>query len=119
MKPAGPDDGYTAIIHGGEAAISTAVVFRGRLWQTGQEIGFSVGVALAVLESVVERGEKLEPSLDSRIVVYHFADAFELLGNGKDAKLSAPEVASKAFDGPDNSCQLPSRAKSSASRIRG
>ena len=94
-------------------------MFRGRLWQTGQEIGFPVGAALAVLESVVEQGEKLEPSLDSRLVIYHFADAFERLAIGKDVKLRAPEVASKAFDGPDNSCQLPSRAKSSASRIRG
>ena len=32
---------------------SGAVVFRGRLWQTGQEIGISVGTALAVLEDNV------------------------------------------------------------------
>ena len=81
-------------------------MFRGRLWQTGQEIGISVGAALAVLEGVVERGEKLEPPLDSRIVVAHFADAFERLVIGKYAKLRAPEVASKAFDGPDNAASF-------------
>ena len=59
---------------------------------------FSVGAALAVLESVVERGEKLEPQLDSRIVVSYFADAFERLPSRKYAKLRAPEVTSKTFD---------------------
>ena len=56
-KPAGPDEEDTAIIHGVEAARSTAVVFRGRLWQTGQEIGISVGAALGVLKGVVERDD--------------------------------------------------------------
>ena len=60
MKPAGPDEEDTAIIHGGEDARSTAVVFRGMLWETGHEIGISVGAALAVLEAVVGRGGKLE-----------------------------------------------------------
>ena len=54
MKLAGPDEEDTANIHAGEGARSTAVVFRGRLWQTGQEIGISVGAALAVLKGVVE-----------------------------------------------------------------
>ena len=66
-KPAGSDEEDTAIVHGDEAARSSAVVFRGRLWQTGQEVGISV--ALAVFEGVAERGEKLEPPLDSRIAV--------------------------------------------------
>ena len=75
-NPAGPDEGDTAITHRGEDARSTPVVFRGRLWQTGHEIGIFVGVALALLEGVVERGEKLEPPLDLYIVVSHFAGAF-------------------------------------------
>ena len=37
-KPAVPDEEDTAIFHGGEAARPSAVVFRGRLWQTGQEL---------------------------------------------------------------------------------
>ena len=86
-KPAGPDEEDTTIIDGGEAARSPAVVFRGRLWQRGQEIVISVGVAIAVLEGVVERGEKLEPPLDSRIVASHFANAFECLVIRKYAKL--------------------------------
>ena len=100
--PTGPDEEYTAIIHGGEAARSAAVVFRGRLWQTSQEIGIAVGAALAVLEGVVERGEKLDPPLDACIVVSHFADAFKRLVIRKDAKLRARKATSKASDGPEN-----------------
>ena len=100
-KPARPDEEDNAIFHGGEPARSTAIVFRGRLWQTGQEIGISVGDSLTVLEGVVESGEELEAPLDPRIVVGHFADAFERLVIRKDAKLRAPEVTSKTFDGPD------------------
>ena len=101
-KPARPDEEDNAIFHGGEPARSTAIVFRGRLWQTGQEIGISVGAALAVLEGVVGRGEKFESPLESRIVVSHFADAFERRATRNDANLRAPEVASKVFDGPNN-----------------
>ena len=82
-------------------------MFRGSLWKTtGQEIGISVGAALAVLECVVERGEKLEPPLDARVVVPHFADALERLVLREDAKLRASKVASKAFDGPDNAASF-------------
>ena len=91
----------------GEAARSTTVVFRGRLWQV-QEVGISVGVALVELEGAVECCERLEPPLNSRIVVSHFAAAFERLVIRKDGKLRAPKVASMAFDGPDNaaSCRV-------------
>ena len=89
-KPAGPDEEDTASFQGDEAARSSAIVFRGRLWQTGQKIGISVGAALAVLEGVVERCEKLEPPLDSRVVIAHFANAFERLVIREDAKLRAP-----------------------------
>ena len=124
-KPAGPDEEDIAIFRGVEAARSTAVVFRGSLWQTGQEVGLSIGAALAALESVVERGEKPEPRLDSRIVVSHIADAFECLVTREDAKLGAPEVGSKEFDGPDNAASLqverspvPLRIKGSAADVR-
>ena len=105
-KPAGLDEEDTAILHGGEAARSTAFVFRGRLWQTGQEIGFSVGAALAVFEGVVERGEKLEPPLDSGIMASHFADAVERLVIREDAKLRATEASLKAFDCPNNAASF-------------
>ena len=101
-KPEDPDKEDTAINHRGEAARSTAVVFRGRLWQTGQEIGISIDATLAVLEDVVGRGEKIEPPLDARIVVSHFADAFEHLMIRKDAKLRAP----KSRRGPNNAASL-------------
>ena len=78
-KPAGPDEEDTAIFHAGEAARSTAVVFRGMIWRTGQEM-------LAVFEGIVERGEKLGPPLDSLIAVSYFADAFERLVIRKYAK---------------------------------
>ena len=63
------DEEDTAIFHGGDAVRFTVIVFLGRLWQTGQKIGISAGAALTVLEGEVERGVKLEPPLDSRIVV--------------------------------------------------
>ena len=85
-KPAGPDEEDAAIFHVGEAARSSAVVFRGRLWQTGQNIGVSLGAALAVPEGAVERCEKLEPPLDSRVVIFHFSNAFERLVIREDAK---------------------------------
>ena len=81
-------------------------MFRGRLWQTGQEIGISVGAALAALEGIVERGEKHEPPLASRIVVSHLADAFERLFIRKGAKLRGPEEASKTCDGPNNAANF-------------
>ena len=49
-KPAGLDEEDTAVFHEDEAAKTSAVGFRGRLWQTGQGIDTSVGAALAVLE---------------------------------------------------------------------
>ena len=38
----------------------------GRLKQTGQEIGIYLDAALAVLDGVVQRGEKLRSPLESR-----------------------------------------------------
>ena len=104
-KPPGPDDEVTAIIYGGEAARPTAVVFRGGDWQTGQKVGISVGASLAVLERVVECGENLEPPLDSRSEVSHFADACQRLVIRRYAKFRAPEVA-EAFNGPDNAASF-------------
>ena len=65
-------------------------MFRGRPWEEGQKIGISVGAVLAVLEGVVERREKLEPPLDSRIVIPHFANAFERLVVRENEKRCAP-----------------------------
>ena len=100
--PTGLDEKDTGIFHGGEAARSTAVEFRGRVWQTRQKIGISVGAAHAILEGVVERGEKHEPAPDSRIVVSHFADTFERFVIREYTKLCAPEVTSKLFDDSEN-----------------
>ena len=41
--------------------------------KTGQQVGISVGAARAMLERVVERGEKLELPLNARVVVPHYA----------------------------------------------
>ena len=54
-------------------------MFRGGLCQSGNNFGISIGIAHAVLECVVERREKLESSLDARVLVPHFADALERL----------------------------------------
>ena len=47
-KPTGLDEEHTAIFHGGEAARFSAVVFRGRLCPTRQEIGISIGAACVI-----------------------------------------------------------------------
>ena len=93
-------------MHEGEAARCTTIVLRGRIWKTVQEIGISVGAARAVLEGVVECGEKLEPPLAARIVVSHFTDALKRLGIRKNAGFRAPKVASKSIDGPGKAASL-------------
>ena len=77
-KPACPDEEDTAVFHGDEAARSSAAVFCGSPWQTGQKIGILVGAALAVLDGIVEGCEKLEPPLDSRLVIPHCANTIEV-----------------------------------------
>ena len=89
-KPPGLNEEDTTIGNGDQAATSSVVVFRWRLWQTGQKIGIIVGSALGVLEGVVERCERLEPPLDSRVVISYIANAFERLVIREDAKLRAP-----------------------------
>ena len=58
-------------------------MLRGRLWQAGQEVNVAVRASFAVLECVVERGEELQPPLDSGIMVPHFAYAFQCLVVGE------------------------------------
>ena len=118
-KAAGPDEEYTAIFHDSEAARSSTVVFHGRLWQTGQEIGISVIAALAMLEGVVKRGETLKPPLYLRIVISHFGNACERLVIRGDAKLCVPKVASNAFDGPDSASSFQVRRNPVPLRIEG
>ena len=48
-KPAGPDEEDTAICHRDEPARSSPVVFRGRLWQTGQEIIFPWALLYSIM----------------------------------------------------------------------
>ena len=76
VQLARPYEVHVTILNRGETCRPTAVMFRGRLWQARQEVGVAVRASLAVLEYVVERGEELEPSLDSGVVVPHFAHAF-------------------------------------------
>ena len=64
-------------------------------------------------------GEKLEPPLDSRIVVSHIDDDFERLVIPEDAKLRAPEVASKAFDDPHNAASSQVERSPAPPRIEG
>ena len=89
-----------------------------------RKLAFPLALALRVLEGVVERCEKLEPPLDSRVVISHFTNAFEGLVIREDAKLRAPYVASQAFDGPDNAASfqvkrspVPLRIESSAADV--
>ena len=65
---------------------------RGRLWQAGQEVGVAVRAAFAILECVVERGEELEPPLDTGIMAPQFAYAFQCLVVGEYAEFGSPKV---------------------------
>lgn len=65
-------------------------------------IDVSISAVLATLECVVELGDKLDPSLDARVVVPHFADALQCLVIRQHAGLCVPKVASKSFDRPVN-----------------
>ena len=59
-----------------------------------------------VLDGVVERGEELEPSLDSGVMVPHFAYAFQGLVVGEYAELRAPKIAAKAVESPNDAAGL-------------
>ena len=71
---------------------------RGRFWQARQEASVAVRASFVVLECVVERGEQLEPSLDSGVLVPHFAYAFQGLVVGEYAELSATKIDPKEFE---------------------
>ena len=72
---------------------STGVRLLDPLWScvvagfTGQKVAVSVGDALAVLERVIKRDEKIEPPLDVRVVVAHFVDTLWWLMIRNNAKL--------------------------------
>ena len=90
MKPAGSNEEDTAVLDGGDTTRPTAVVGGCRLRQTGQKNSNCVGTALLVLECVDERGGKLEPPLDARVVVFYLADALERFVVRQHTNLSAP-----------------------------
>ena len=71
-----------------------------------QEGSVAVGPSFAVLDLVVERGEELEPFLDSGVMVPHFAYAFQGLVVGESAKFGAPTIAAKAFESPNDAAGL-------------
>ena len=64
------------------------------------KICVSAGSVIATLECVVERGEKLKPSLDARVVIPYVADALKQLVIRKKAKFRVPKV--EVFDNQDD-----------------
>ena len=83
-----------------------AVVIRGRLRQATQEVGGAVRASFSVFKGVIECGEKLEPSLNSGVVVPHFAIAFQNLGVGEYSELGAPKAVAEALESPDDAASL-------------
>ena len=79
MQPASSYEVYATILNRGQTRRTIAVMFRGMLRQARQEVGVAVCASFSVLEGIVERGEELEPPLDSDIVVPHYAYAFQAL----------------------------------------
>ena len=82
-----------------------------------QEVSVAVGASFAVFERVVERGEELEPSLDSGVMVPHFAYAFQSFVVGEYAELGAPKIATKAFESPNNAAGLQIERSSMSFRV--
>ena len=70
---------YATVLNRGETCRTIAFMFRGSLRQARKGVGVAVRASFAVLGCVVERDEKLEPSLDTGVVVPHFAYAFQCL----------------------------------------
>ena len=69
---------FPVTLNRGETRQTIAVVFRGRLRQARQQV-VAVRASFSVFEGVVACGEEFEPSLDSGVVVPHFAYAFQSL----------------------------------------
>ena len=55
---------------------------------------------------VYSRIEELEPSLDSGVMVPHFAYAFQYLVVGEYVELGSPRVAAEAFENPNDAAGL-------------
>lgn len=79
-----------ALLSTGVRRLDAAVVLCHRLWQTAGEISITVGATCSVLECVIERGEILEPPLDSCDAVPNFSDIFLILVIRKKTELRAP-----------------------------
>ena len=79
VQPASPYEVYATILNRGETRQTTPVVFRGKIRQARQEVGVAVRASSSVFEGVIECGGELKPSLDSGVVVPHFAYAFQRL----------------------------------------
>lgn len=67
--PSGWVEEETIVLKRGEAARPATVVICCGLWRTGHTISSFDGTALSVPKCVVERGEKLEPALNTRVVI--------------------------------------------------
>ena len=106
MQPASPYEVYATILNNSETRGTIAVMFRDRLRQARQEVGVAVRASLAVLESVVERGEEHEPSLDSGVMVLHFAYAFQCLVVRECTELGTPKIAAEAFESTNDAATL-------------
>ena len=78
-----PYEVNTAILNRVETRRPNAVMLRGRFCSARQDVSVAVCAFFAVLECVVERGEELEPSLDSDVMVPHYAYAFQSLVIGE------------------------------------
>ena len=63
-----------------------------------------------------KQGEKLEPPLSTRIVISHFADAFERLCDPKICEASCPKGSLGGVRWPRQCCQLQRRAEFSRNR---
>ena len=93
-------------------------MFRGRLWETGQEIRISVGAALAVLECVAECGEKNRVIAGRARCGPPLCRCSRTPCDPKRHKTSCPKGRLEGFRWPRKCYQLPSRARRCLSESR-
>ena len=90
-----------------------------------ENVGRCFRASLLVFEGDVEYGEELEPSLDSGVVVLHFARDFQSLVLREYTELGAPKAVAEVFQRPDDAVglqvkrsQMPFRVEQCSADVR-
>ena len=106
MQPASPFNVYATIVNRGstrEPLRSCSVAGSGK---RDRKSALPSALLFQFLRGVIECGEELEPSLDSGVVVPHFAYASQSIVGCGFTERGALKVAAEAFESPDDDASL-------------